>query len=68
MVALAQIDGIVADFSDTGHAFFTRKPNTDQPRANLAHEGYVVGHPGALVALATLMTERGATTPRPPAA
>jgi hypothetical protein len=56
-LALGQIDGIVADFSDDGHPFFARDRNTHEPRANVTDDTTLAGHPRALLALAKLMTE-----------
>lgn len=57
-LALAQIDGIVADFSDGGHSFFARDRATHEPRANLTDDTTLAGHPGALLALARMLTEK----------
>lgn len=56
-LALAQIDGIVADFSDRGHGFFARDRHTHEPRENLTDDTTLAGHPRALLALARVLTE-----------
>jgi hypothetical protein len=61
-IALTQIDGVVADFSDEGHVFFSRHRNTGEPRANLTDDETLAGHPAALAALVRLMTQRCDTT------
>lgn len=61
-LALTQIDGVVADFSDEGHVFFSRDRSTGEPRAALTDDETLAGHPAALAALARLMTERCDTT------
>lgn len=61
-LAFSQIDGITADFSDEGYAFFSRIQGKTEPRATLTDDRTFAGHPQALKAIAVSLTERCDTT------
>jgi hypothetical protein len=61
-IALAQMDGIVADFSPEGAVLFSRDRHTGDPRATVTDEVTLAGHPAGLRALARMLTQRCDTT------
>src|ERR1044072_1383673 len=61
-IALAQIDGIVCDFSAEERPFFNKDRKTGAPRATIVDADTLAGHPEALTALHRLLTQKGPTT------
>jgi hypothetical protein len=61
-IALAQIDGIVCDFSAEAQPFFNRDRKTGAPRATIVDADTLAGHPEALAALHRLLTQKCPTT------
>jgi hypothetical protein len=61
-LVFSQVDGITADFSDEGYAFFSRIRGKAEPRATLTDDSTFAGHPQALKAIAVSLTEQCKTT------
>ena len=61
-IALAQIDGIVCDFSAEAQPFFNKNRKTGAPRATTVDADTLAGHPEALTALHRLLTQKCPTT------
>ena len=59
-IVLAQIEGVVIDFEDSGSPFFSRRGG--EPRAGLIDDETLAGHPAALHQVAKMMGEPCKTT------